>query len=167
MISKKIILIGDFATGKTSFIRRYVDNQFSDTYLSTIGVKISRKNIALENETVQGLIWDIEGGTELKAVNTTYLTGAHGCIIVSDLTREETIEHIATYLKTIEGIIPSSPVILVLNKCDMLDNITAKNILEEIKQQYGQKVNDIYLGSAKSGSGVEEVFYALAHSMLT
>ncbi len=159
-------MIGDFATGKTSLIHRYVDNQFSDTYLSTIGVKISRKNIVLEKETVQGLIWDIEGGTEIKPVNTTYLTGAHGCIIVADITREETIEHIAFYLETMGKIVPNAPVILVLNKCDILEEAAGKKILAQVKEQYRQKVNNVYLSSAKNGKGVEEVFYALADHML-
>jgi len=166
MISKKIILIGDFATGKTSLIHRYVDNQFSDTYLSTIGVKISRKNIVLKNETVQGLIWDIEGGTETKPVNTIYLKGAHGCIIVTDITREETIENIVTYLNTIEEVVPSVPIILVLNKCDKTEDIIANKILEQVKEQYREKVKNVYLGSAKSGKGVEELFYTLSQHMI-
>lgn len=166
MISKKIILIGDFATGKTSLIRRYVDNQFSDTYLSTIGVKISRKSIVLENNTVQGLIWDIEGGTEIKPVNITYLTGAHGCLIIADITREETIANIATYLDTINSITPSAPVILVLNKYDKLEDAAAEQILEEVRQTYDHKVKYVYLSSAKSNKGVEEMFRMLAHHML-
>jgi len=118
MISKKIILIGDFSTGKTSLIRRFVDNQFSDTYLSTIGVKISRKNITLENETIQGLIWDIEGGTEKKPVNRTYIKGAHGCIIVADITRSDTIDNLSYYIDIIQNIVPSAPFVIVLNKAD-------------------------------------------------
>ena len=59
--SKKICLLGDFAVGKTSLVRRFVDNQFSDTYLSTIGVKISRKLLSVEeNHTLQIIIWDLE-----------------------------------------------------------------------------------------------------------
>ena len=166
MISKKIILIGDFATGKTSLIRRFVDNQFSDSYLSTIGVKISRKNIALEDEVVQGLIWDIEGGTEVKPVNRTYLMGAHGCIIVADITRTETMESIEKYIETVLSITPSAPIVIVLNKVDKISREQAEKMLSDTSETYRQKAKKVFLASAKSGEGVETMFHTLAHYML-
>ena len=72
-ISKKICLVGDFGVGKTSLIRRFVDKQFSDKYLSTVGVKISRKLIELSEtesqkaEEIQLIIWDIEGSNKFKS----------------------------------------------------------------------------------------------------
>jgi small GTP-binding protein len=166
MISKKIILIGDFSTGKTSLIRRFVDNQFSDSYLSTIGVKISRKKIPLDHEVIQGLIWDIEGGTEKKPVNKTYLTGAHGCIIVSDTTREETIAHIASYIELVKSVSPNAPFVLALNKCDCINETERETLYQKVSQQYCSDTTDIYLTSAKSGEGVEEMFKALARKMV-
>jgi small GTP-binding protein len=166
MISKKIILIGDFSTGKTSLIRRFVDNQFSDSYLSTIGVKISKKKITLENEVIQGLIWDIEGGTENKPVNKTYLTGAHGCIIVSDITRDETIANIASYIEIVKSISPNAPFILVLNKCDCVDEAEKEIHFKKVSQQYSSTTAEVYLTSAKSGEGVESMFKALAQKMV-
>lgn len=68
-VSKKICLIGDFGVGKTSLIRRFVENQFSDEYLSTVGVKISRKPVDIPGgSVVQLLIWDLEGRTNLKPI---------------------------------------------------------------------------------------------------
>jgi small GTP-binding protein len=81
MISKKICLVGDFGVGKTSLIRRFVDRQFSDEYLSTVGVKISRKTLELEGVrqqdqlNLQLLIWDLEGHTKFKAIAPSYLQG--------------------------------------------------------------------------------------------
>ena len=66
VISQKVCLIGDFAVGKTSLIRRFVDRQFKDSYLSSVGVKISRKLIELvakdpqKNINLQLLIWDVD-----------------------------------------------------------------------------------------------------------
>ena len=79
IIAKKICLIGDFNVGKTSLIRRFVENKFSDRYLTTIGVKISRKSITIEatEQQVNLLIWDIEGQTKEKAIPNNYLQGAH------------------------------------------------------------------------------------------
>jgi len=166
MISKKIILIGDFSTGKTSLIRRFVDNQFSDSYLSTIGVKISRKKIELDHETIQGLIWDIEGGTENKPVNKTYLMGSHGCIIVADITRNETIANIALYIETVQKISSSAPFVLVLNKCDRVNEVEKQALFQYVLEQYEDTVQEIYLTSAKSGEGVETMFKAIARKMI-
>ena len=166
MVSKKIILVGDFSTGKTSLIRRFVDNQFSDTYLSTIGVKISRKEIAVDNMVVQGLIWDIEGGTETKPVNETYIRGAHGAILVADITREETISNIASYIKVVKKIAPSAPMILVLNKSDILSEEERQKVYASAKETYGAFGEHLFLTSAKSGEGVGRMFEAIARLML-
>ena len=162
MISKKIVLIGDFSTGKTSLIRRFVDNQFSDTYLSTIGVKISRKEIVLLSETIQGLIWDVEGGTETKPVNRVYLTGADGCIIVADVTREETIDHIETYIDIIQETSPKAEFIVVLNKSDCLKEEEKEKIKAAVLQHY----KDVLLTSAKTGEEVERMFEMIAGRMM-
>jgi len=166
MISKKIILIGDFAVGKTSLICRFVDNQFSDSYLSTIGVKISKKEIPLEPKSIRGLIWDIEGGTPNKPVNTTYITGAHGCILVADITRDETLEHIATYIDMVRHRDRHVPCVLVLNKSDLMSEEERDSILLEAKRQYDQSVEAFFLSSAKTGEGVERMFHMLAEMML-
>ncbi|SFV89891.1 Mll3243 protein [hydrothermal vent metagenome] len=166
MISKKIILVGDFSTGKTSLIRRFVDNQFSDAYLSTIGVKISRKEIDVDGIVVQGLIWDIEGGTETKPVTETYIMGAHGAILVADITRKETIESIATYIKIVNRVSPAVPVILVLNKSDKLSEADRQKVYGYAKESYSELGEHIYLTSAKSGEGVGRMFEAIARLML-
>ena len=166
MVSKKIILVGDFSTGKTSLIRRFVDNQFSDTYLSTIGVKISRKEITVDGMVVQGLIWDIEGGTETKPVNETYIMGAHGAILVADITRKETIENIATYIKIVRKVSPVASIILVLNKSDKLSEEERQKIYLYAEETYRELGEHIYLTSAKSGEGVGRMFEAIARLML-
>jgi len=166
MVSKKIILIGDFSTGKTSLIRRFVDNQFSDTYLSTIGVKISRKIIPLEDETIQGLIWDIEGGTEKKPVNSTYVRGAHGCIIVADITRNDTIANLASYIEIVRDIAPSTPFILALNKADRLNEEARQKMYQVTLNFYKETASSLYLTSAKTGEGVDEIFKEIAQSMI-
>ncbi len=166
MVSKKIILVGDFSTGKTSLIRRFVDNQFSDTYLSTIGVKISRKEIVVDDTVVQGLIWDIEGGTETKPVNETYIMGAHGAILVADITRKETIENIATYIKIVRKVSPVASIILVLNKSDKLSEEERQKIYLYAEETYRELGEHIYLTSAKSGEGVGRMFEAIARLML-
>ncbi|MEO0836337.1 MAG: ADP-ribosylation factor-like protein, partial [Cyanobacteria bacterium J06642_3] len=90
-ISKKICLLGDFNVGKTSLVRRFVEDTFSDRYLTTVGVKISRKSMTVSTEQdihqVNLLVWDLEGNTKFKSITPSYLKGASGSIIVADLTR--------------------------------------------------------------------------------
>lgn len=171
MISKKICLVGDFNVGKTSLIRRFVDRQFSDQYLSTVGVKISRKNVELEevagkkNVQVQLLIWDLEGSTKFKAIAPTYLQGSKGVIIVADLTRSETIEHIQEHIKLFLSMNPKGQIIVALNKSDLLDEAKIAKIMASYPLA-SEKVSAIYNTSAKTGKNVDEIFQTLTAKMM-
>ena len=167
MISKKITLIGDFSTGKTSLIRRFVDNQFSDKYLSTLGVKISKKLIEIDCDiTIQGLIWDIEGGTKTKPLNSTYLRGAHGCIIVADITRSDTLSHISDYVEKLYNISKDIPYVIALNKSDKVLEKDAYILRMDVINSLDIPESKVFLSSAKTGLEVENIFLTLAKLML-
>lgn len=85
MINKKVILLGKYGVGKTSLIKQYVYQQFSEAYLTTIGVKIDKKIVLVNNNTVNLLIWDIAGESEQVKVPHTYKMGAHAIIYVLTL----------------------------------------------------------------------------------
>ena len=165
-------MIGDFGVGKTSLIRRFVDRQFSDQYLSTVGVKISRKSIALENTkhpesvTAQLLIWDLEGHTKFKGIAPTYLQGASGVLIVADVSRTETVERISEHVKLFSSVNPKGSIIVALNKVDLIDEEKLA-LLVEISHAIGQgKVLAVYTTSAKTGKDVDEIFHKLAYTMV-
>jgi len=164
MISKKITLIGDFSTGKTSLIKRFVDNTFSDKYLTTIGVKVSKKVINIEQNILQVLIWDIEGGTPSKPINKTYLRGMHGSIIVADITREDTIESIKNYIDIAIEISSDIPIVIAINKCDMLESSSVDEVVKKLKTIYNEY--EVFSVSAKSGKNVEELFISIANKIL-
>lgn len=172
IISKKICLIGDFGVGKTSLIRRFVDRQFSDKYLSTVGVKISRKSIEVNNSdqqkhlTLQLLIWDIEGSTKFKGVSASYFQGAKGTIIVGDVTRPESLESISEHLQRFLTINPKGKAVIALNKSDLIE----AEFLEKYQQIYSFSDNtgfvSTYATSAKTGTNVDNIFQFLANSMI-
>jgi len=167
MISKKLVLIGDFSTGKTSLIRRFVDNSFSDDYLSTIGVKVSTKRIDLGHDAVRALIWDIEGGTPTQPMNDNYLVGAHGGIVVADILRKESIEHIVNYIDKARFRAKGIRLVVALNKVDLVAPSQAEEIRDDVRRMLNDKnVEEIFLTSAKSGEGVETMFTVLAESLL-
>jgi small GTP-binding protein len=165
MTAKKIVLIGDFSTGKTSLIRRFVDNSFSDDYLSTIGVKVSVKAIETPKGTVRGLIWDIEGGTETLPINETYLKGAHGGIVVADLTRKESIDNIAQYIATARNNAEGIELVVALNKVDLCDREEAEARRDEVAALHADTL-ETFLTSAKTGESVETMFAVLAERLL-
>ena len=171
-ISKKICLIGDFGVGKTSLIRRFVDKQFSDKYLSTVGVKISRKAVGLtdleqqKQLTLQLLIWDIEGSTKFKGISASYFQGAKGAILVGDVTRPESLESISEHLQAFLKANPKGKAAIALNKSDLID----AEYLEKYRQIYSFNDNSgfvsTYATSAKTGTNVDNIFQSLSHSMI-
>lgn len=149
MIRKKILLLGDFGVGKTSVIRRYVDKTFSDTYLSTIGVKISKKKLHLENLLYELIIWDIEGETPIKGTPESYIEGAHGAIFVCDLTRESTIESLSTHINTFLTINPDAQYVISYNKSDLIS---------DYQQEALSIPSNVFLTSAKDDQNIETLF---------
>ena len=169
MISKKICLVGDFSVGKTSLIRRFVDRQFSDRYLSTVGVKISKKQVEVSGDspedakTVQLLIWDLEGSTKFKGIAPNYLQGARGAIVVGDVTRPETIENLPERIELFCSVNPTGSIIVALNKSDLVEADQLQKARDRCQPlQEKSAILDIYTTSAKTGENVDEIFHQLA-----
>lgn len=165
-------MIGDFGVGKTSLIRRFVDRQFSDQYLSTVGVKISRKSIELTgvkqraDVTAQLLIWDLEGHTKFKGIAPTYLQGASGVLIVADVSRSETVERISEHIQLYSSVNPKGVIIIALNKVDLIDEEKLALLVEIAHSLSRDKVIAVYTTSAKTGKDVDEIFHKLAYTMV-
>jgi small GTP-binding protein len=164
-IARKICLVGDFGAGKTSLISRFVDRQFSDQYLSTVGVKMSRKMVEFApDQSIQLLIWDIEGSTKFKSVAPSYLQGAKGAIVVGDVTRPETIENIPGHIESFTKINPQGVLVVALNKSDLVDTERLEQLLGYV-QDYPACVLNLFPTSAKSGDNVDQLFRTLTHGM--
>lgn len=159
-ISKKIILIGNVGVGKTSLIRQFVYQKFSENYLTTIGVKIERKEVVIDKNTVSMIIWDIAGEVRQDKVPQNYFLGSHGAIYVVDLTRPKTFENIESDFRYLKSLMPNLVVKLVGNKKDML----SKTELNEMLQKFSIKPN--FLTSAKTGENVESIFHALGENLI-
>lgn len=165
-------MVGDFGVGKTSLIRRFVDRQFSDQYLSTVGVKISRKTVELsevsqqEKLDLQLLIWDLEGHTKFKGIAPSYLQGSSGAIVVADVSRKETIDRISEHTQLFLSINPKSSIIVALNKADLVDEEKLEKLVQLIQNQGLERVTEIYYTSAKTGLYVDDIFQKLAYKSL-
>ncbi|PRM96673.1 Rab family GTPase [Aliarcobacter cryaerophilus] len=159
MISYKIVLVGDFGAGKTSLIKRYVDNTFSEEYKSSIGVSISKKILEVKIDDIlyetTMMIWDIEGKTDFKPIFHHHLNGSKGFVVVADLTRQTTIDSIQEHIKLCKTICKDAPIVLALNKIDLYSN----NIdLDALKDSFDEEIIGIFKTSAKNTSYVKELF---------
>lgn len=169
-ITQKICLLGDFSVGKTSLIRRFVENKFSDEYLSTIGVKISRKSVDVKIETkehrVNLLVWDLEGKTKFKAITPSYLKGASGAIVVGDLTRSDTIYHLNRHIKMLLEVNHQGVIMVALNKADLVPSEKLSKIVESCNFELHERVMATYVTSAKTGNFVSDLFTHLSTQLI-
>lgn len=165
-------MVGDFGVGKTSLIRRFVDRQFSDQYLSTVGVKISKKNLELEGVkqtemlTLQLLIWDLEGHTKFKSIAPSYLQGSSGALLVADVSRPETIERLVEHIQLFSSVNPKSAIIIALNKADLIEEEKLEKFVKVAQFPDFERVIATYATSARTGKDVDLIFNQLAHKML-
>ena len=155
--SRKIVILGHFGVGKTSLIRRFVNDSFSDKYKVTIGVHITKKVVKItEDESISLIIWDLEGTDEIQMIRDSYLLGTHGVVYVFDVARPSTFQNINEDLGIVAKKIPNVPMMVVGNKVDLVN----LNDLQGLLKEKDIAVN--YLTSAKTGGSVNEMFSQLA-----
>lgn len=159
MIQKKICMLGGFAVGKTSLVRRFVTNVFSEHYQTTIGVTVEKKTITVGHQDVMVMLWDLYGEDEFQHVRDSYLRGSSGYILVIDGTRKATLDTARSLHQTVARTVGTIPFVSVINKADIraeweIDDPT----IEQLREQGWP----IFFGSAKLGQGVEELFGHLA-----
>ena len=152
-------MLGGFSVGKTSLIKRFVQSVFSDTYLTTVGVKIDKKIVELDGRTVNLILWDLAGEDDTSSLRMSYLRGAAGYVLVADGTRPSTLQVALSLRERAAMEYGSLPFVLLLNKSDLTDEWSVSD--EEIAalRQNGWWVEK---SSARTGDGVEEAFKELA-----
>jgi len=161
-IVKKICLIGRFAVGKTSLVKQYIENQFSDKYKTTVGVSISTKKIQMADIDLSLVIWDI-AGFEQENHYQHYLRGVQGIIWVVDGTEPESfkiLDIISDSLPEIKQV----PSLCFINKHDLVKQwLITDDDITKLENTF----NIIYKTSAKTGENVENGFNQLAKILIT
>lgn len=163
MLKRKICMLGAFAVGKSSLIRRYVDNLFSDVYTTTIGVRIDKKIVNVSDQDMSLVLWDIHGEDSYQSVLTAYIRGMAGYLLVIDPTRPYTVDTAGVLKNLIDTEVGPKPFVLVMNKCDLKAEwkITQKDLPSWTKEAVL-----IQEASAKSDVDVNAVFQVLAENLL-
>ena len=160
----KIIVLGDIAVGKTSFINRYITNNFSEENKSSISTEFKSKKIDLDGETSVDLqIWDTAGQERYMSVTRQCYNDSHGAIIIFDLTNENTILNIDKWIGKLKENAPKDIIISVVgNKSDLV------NERIDLEKELKPYKNNLYFEvSAKQGENVSLVFERLTKEIIT
>lgn len=156
---KKICMLGGFSVGKTSLVKRYVESVFSETYLTTVGVKIDKKTVTLGDKTVHLILWDLAGEDDMASLRLSYMRGSAGYVLVADGTRPATLEMALSLRKRVETEYGPLPFALLINKNDLREQwAVTDDDLEKLRSD-GWWVRS---SSARTGEGVDDAFTDLA-----
>lgn len=169
-VIKKVCLIGDPGVGKTSLVRRFVSDQFDDSYLTTIGAKVTKKVIDVPGPAtgrpirLTMMIWDVAGQKEYSAFHKMYLEGVEGVMGVVDITRRATLENLRIQVSAMQKSHESLPVVGLVNKCDL--KVQAAITDAEMAALSKEWNVPLLQTSAKTGANVELAFRTMAECLI-
>lgn len=168
-VIKKVCLLGDSSVGKTSLVRKYVYDTFDDKYIATIGTKTVKKELEVDyfgkplNLTL--MIWDILGQKEYRRMQAMSFEGTSGALMVSDITRPETLESLRDYwVPQFKKVAGNVPIVFLANKIDLVDE--AGFDADELSQLAEQNDGKYMPTSAKTGENVENAFIEVGKSII-
>lgn len=157
----KLLLIGDSGVGKSCLLLRFADDTYTESYISTIGVDFKIRTIELEGKTIKLQIWDTAGQERFRTITSSYYRGAHGIIVVYDVTDMDSFNNVKTWLSEIDKYATDKVnKLLVGNKCDLVvkkvvDFQTAKDFADQLEIPFLET-------SAKSATNVEQAFMTMS-----
>lgn len=162
----KVIILGDYAVGKTAIIRRYIDNTFDMGYLPTVQLKISTKKLNIEDTHIKHVIWDVGGQvTHMSPYRSDFYEGAQSALIIVDRTRPKTLENVEKWYKDSKKAISKKiPYVLVGNKSDLVDEIKIDE--QELQLEAERLDMHYFITSAKTGQNINDLFINLSYIFL-
>ncbi|TVU14998.1 hypothetical protein EJB05_38496, partial [Eragrostis curvula] len=162
----KLLLIGDSGVGKSCLLLRFADDSYLDSYISTIGVDFKIRTVEQDGKTIKLQIWDTAGQERFRTITSSYYRGAHGIIIVYDVTDQESFNNVKQWLNEIDRYASDNVnKLLVGNKCDLTAN---KVVSYEAGKALADEMGIPFMEtSAKNATNVEQAFMAMAASIKT
>ncbi len=159
---RKVCLLGDGGVGKTSLVRRFVEDIFNDKYIVSFGTKVSKKVMLIDDVELTLMIWDVLGQKSEDSLHAAYYKGANGAMLVADLTRPETLEHLAKWREDFLKVEKRAKTIIVGNKADLEMTVNASDLASLSKMLD----SPLERTSAKTGEGVERAFEQLGRLLM-
>ena len=161
----KLLILGDVSVGKSNFLSRFIENQFIDNHLPTVGFDYKSQIITLPDKTVVKLqIWDTVGQEKFMAINKSLLAKVHGIILIYDITDQDSFDHINNWITIIKEANENASLILVANKCDIED----KRVISEDEGNKLAVENNISFveASAKENINIKETFIKITEEVM-
>jgi len=167
-VKAKVCLVGDVAVGKTSLIKRFVQDEFDDRYIATVGTKVTKKPVEMmwrgAPATLDLMVWDIMGEKGFRVLlRDAYFEGSHGVIAVCDLTRKDTFYDLNNWVQMIRKQVGNVPLVFLGNKMDLGERLVVTE--DELARMGAIHNASQFLASAKTGAGVNEAFKVLADAI--
>ena len=168
----KVCLVGESAVGKTSMVRRFVLDEFDDRYVTTLGAKVSKKELQVDLPDqrpvhVDVTVWDIMGEKGFRdLLKDAYFQGARGILAVADVTRYSTLSELDEWITSVFKVVGVIPVVYAVNKIDLKDEVLLLFGEKEI-QAHAKAFDAPWMyTSAKTGENVEAAFRALGEKIV-
>lgn len=157
----KLLLIGDSGVGKSCLLLRFADDTYTESYISTIGVDFKIRTIELDGKTIKLQIWDTAGQERFRTITSSYYRGAHGIIVVYDVTDQESFTNVKQWLSEIDRYASENVnKLLVGNKCDL---VSKKVVDRNTAEEFANSLNISFIeASAKADTNVEQAFMTMA-----
>eukprot|EP01103_Thecamoeba_quadrilineata_P018581 TRINITY_DN7122_c0_g1_i1.p1 TRINITY_DN7122_c0_g1~~TRINITY_DN7122_c0_g1_i1.p1 ORF type:complete len:205 (+),score=25.84 TRINITY_DN7122_c0_g1_i1:18-632(+) len=153
----KYIIVGDTAVGKSCLLLQFTDNRFQAVYDLTIGVEFGSKTVTIEQNQVKLQIWDTAGQEKFRSITRSYYRGASGCLLVYDITRRETFEHLGTWLDDCRKFSNQNIVIMLIG--NKVDEESKRAVSKEEGEEFAKRYNLTFIEtSAKTNQNVEQAF---------
>jgi small GTP-binding protein len=159
----KVVLLGDTGVGKTSIARRKAQDTFDFQIAPTVGASHLRTSVEISNQNVDLLLWDTAGQEQFVSLVPMYARGANVCIIVGSIVNPESLDHIPLWRDRLFDSGERPPVIVAVNKVDLLD--TAPLTIEAVKGKLGGFAS-LYFVSARTGACIDDLFNDVARIAL-
>lgn len=169
----KVCLVGEAAVGKTSLIRRFVQDIFDDKYITTLGAKVSKKEIQVEVPErdliiqMDMVVWDIMGEKGVRdLLKEAFFTGAKGILAVCDLTRYSSLKELDDWVQSVFNVVGDVAVVYAVNKVDLKDEVMILYGDQEIDMATQAFDAPWFYTSAKTGENVQMAFRQLAEEIV-
>ncbi|KMT01694.1 hypothetical protein BVRB_9g211500 [Beta vulgaris subsp. vulgaris] len=160
----KLLLIGDSGVGKSCLLLRFADDSYLDSYISTIGVDFKIRTVDQDGKTIKLQIWDTAGQERFRTITSSYYRGAHGIIVVYDITDQESFNNVKQWLSEIDRYASNNVnKLLVGNKSDLTAN---RAVSYETAKAYADEIGIPFLEtSAKDATNVEQAFLTMTEDI--
>jgi len=161
----KILVVGNSSSGKTSILNRFVDDNFNQSHISTIGVDLKIKNMEYNNKNIKLQIWDLAGQERFKTITSSYYKEINAIIIIFDVTNKNSYNSIKNWIDNIYMFAPKNiDIILVGNKIDLNDI----RVIDKIDAEYlARDLDCVYIEtSAKDNINVDKLFNIICSILL-